>query len=130
MTRHLIEENVWRAQRYGLEAEFIVDDGARTVAVPQLLSEALELVCPDARMLDAHGMLGTLRTILVRGTSAHEQIHIYETGLASGLSHREALSRVVDWLLRTTHRRKDDDGHELHGTAVTAAAEGVGGGKV
>lgn len=102
MTRHVIEENIWRAQRHGLEAEFIDESRAQAVPVAQLLAETLELIRPDAQQLDPQGALGTLRTILVRGTSAHEQMRIYETCLAAGMGRREALAKVVDWLLRTT----------------------------
>ncbi len=128
MTRHLIEENIWRAQRYGLEAEFIIDGRDRPVSVPEWVSETLELIRPDARVLDPHGTLSTLRTILVRGTSAHEQIHIYEECVANGMSHREALGCVVDWLLRATVPPEGVVA-ELHGNGHAEAVHANGAAK-
>jgi len=101
-TRRLIEENRWRAERYGIEAEFIDEKRERTVPVAELVEEALRLVEPDARVLDSHGTLRALRTILARGTSAHAQLQTYEEALAAGANHRDALRAVVDWLLETT----------------------------
>ncbi|WP_018972425.1 carboxylate-amine ligase [Rudaea cellulosilytica] len=101
-TRRLIEENRWRAERYGIEAEFIDEARERTVPVAQLVEEALTLVEPDARRLDPHGSLRALRTILARGTSAHAQLQAYDDALAAGLSHRDALRAVVAWLLEAT----------------------------
>ena len=101
-TRRLIEENRWRAERYGIEAEFIDEARERAVPVAQLVEEALRLVEPDARRLDPHGSLRALRTILARGTSAHAQLQAYDDALAAGLSHRDALRAVVAWLLEAT----------------------------
>ena len=101
-TRRLIEENRWRAERYGIEAEFIDEARERTVPVAQLVEEALTLVEPDARRLDPHGSLRALRTILARGTSAHAQLQAYDDALTAGLSHRDALRAVVAWLLEAT----------------------------
>lgn len=101
-TRRLIEDNRWRAERYGIEAEFIDEARERTVPVAELVDEALRLVEPDARRLDPQGVLDTLRTILARGTSAHAQLRTYEEVLASGASHCDALRAAVNWLLDAT----------------------------
>ena len=101
-TRRLIDENRWRAQRYGIEAEFIDEAGERTQNVAQCLAAALELVAPDARTLDPGGALGTFSTILARGTSAHQQLARYDSSRAAGANHIEALRGVVDWLAETT----------------------------
>jgi carboxylate-amine ligase len=101
-TRRLIDENRWRAQRYGIEAEFIDEASDRTVSVTQRVAEALELVEPDARTLDPDGALGALTTVLARGTSAHEQLARYDASRSAGSTHVEALRGVVDWLLEAT----------------------------
>lgn len=101
-TRRLIEENRWRAERYGIEAEFIDETRERTVPAAELVEEALELVKPDAQTLDPDGSLRALRTILARGTSAHAQLQAYDNALAAGASHRDALRAVIDWLLNAT----------------------------
>ena len=42
------------------------------------------------------------RDILVRGTSAHRQLRVYEAALAEGASETEALQAVVDMLIEET----------------------------
>jgi carboxylate-amine ligase len=101
-TRRLIEENRWRAERYGIEAEFVDESGNKTVSVAELVDRAFDLIAPDARILDPHNVLRTIRTILARGTSAHEQLHIYEAARVEGESHHDALQAVVRWLIETT----------------------------
>jgi carboxylate-amine ligase len=101
-TRRLIDENLWRAQRYGFAAEFIDEIRDRSVRVPQLLAEALELVAEDAHALGADDALQTLPTILERGTSAHEQLAHYAASRDAGAGHLQALRAVVNWLLATT----------------------------
>jgi len=101
-TRRLIDENRWRAQRYGLATEFIIEGDDRTQNVTRRLDAALDLVAADARTLDPDGMLETLRSLLARGTSAHEQLARYERSREAGANHIEALRCVVDWLAETT----------------------------
>lgn len=101
-TRRLVDENRWRAQRYGIEAEFIDEFGGKNQSVAQRLAAALELVETDARTLDRGGALGTLKAILASGTSAHEQLARYDSARAAGANHVEALRGVVDWLAETT----------------------------
>ncbi|MEP6940541.1 MAG: carboxylate-amine ligase [Rudaea sp.] len=101
-TRRLIDENRWRAQRHGLAAEFIDEFGDGLISVPARLAQALELTKDDARVLDPHGALCGLDTILARGTSAHGQLAVYEAARTSQASHVDALRAVVDWLATTT----------------------------
>ncbi|MFQ5955253.1 MAG: carboxylate-amine ligase [Kiloniellales bacterium] len=96
----LINENRWRAQRYGYD-EGLVDFGiGKVVPYPDLLEEILELVHEDAERLDCLAEIEHARDILGRGTSAHRQIQIFEE--ASGDNperHEAALRAVVDWLI-------------------------------
>jgi glutamate---cysteine ligase / carboxylate-amine ligase len=107
-TRRLIDENVWRAQRYGLQAQLIDETRERSVAVAQLLDEALKLVAADAQALGATATLQSLRTILARGTSAHQQLAQYDASRAAGGGHRQALCATTDWLLETTLANPDE----------------------
>jgi carboxylate-amine ligase len=101
-SRMLIEENVWRAQRYGI-AESLIDFGRGTlVPYPQLLEEIIRLVSEDAATLDCTGELHHARTILARGTSADTQLRIYHEALAADATEDEALQQVVDWLIAET----------------------------
>jgi carboxylate-amine ligase len=101
-TRRLIEENRWRAQRHGIEARFIDEFADREVSVPELVTQAMDLTAPDARVLDAAGDLRTLSAILARGTSAHAQLACYDALSAAGTPSVDALRAVVDWLAITT----------------------------
>ncbi len=96
----LINENRWRAQRYGTN-EGLVDFGiGRVVPYPDLLEEILALLHEDAELLDCVAEIEHARDILKRGTSAHRQLEIYRA--ASGGDegrHQEALQAVVDWLI-------------------------------
>jgi len=101
-SRMLIEENVWRAQRYGI-AESLIDFGrGELVPYPQLVEELIGLVHEDAEMLDCVEQLTHARTILERGTSADTQLDIFHRALASGAEDHEALENVVDWLIAET----------------------------
>jgi carboxylate-amine ligase len=101
-SRMLIEENVWRAQRYGI-AESLIDFGrGELVPYPQLVEELIGLVHEDAEMLDCVEQLTHARTILERGTSADTQLDIFHRALASGAEDHEALGNVVDWLIAET----------------------------
>jgi carboxylate-amine ligase len=98
----LIRENRWRAQRYGID-EGLVDFG-RGVVVPyeDLLEEIFELVQQDALALDCLEEAEAARGILDRGTSAHRQLAVYERAVTDGADGKEALVRVVDFLIEET----------------------------
>ena len=98
----LINENRWRAQRYGL-SEGLVDFGERKV-VPcaDLMAEILEMIDEDADSLGCVKEVQHVKTVLKRGTSAERQITCFEAARAKGMSDEEALKAVVDELLRET----------------------------
>ncbi|MFQ5973870.1 MAG: carboxylate-amine ligase [Alphaproteobacteria bacterium] len=98
----LINENRWRAQRYGF-SQGLVDFGkGQIVPYPDLLEELIELVRLDAQEHACLAEIENARNILARGTSAHRQIAIYDEAIAEGADEPTALSRVVDWLIAET----------------------------
>ncbi|NNE24060.1 MAG: carboxylate-amine ligase [Rhizobiales bacterium] len=100
--RFLINENRWRAQRYGL-AEGLIDFGrGELVPYSDLLDELIELVMPDAEALDSVDELLAAREIIKRGTSADRQRRIFDASLAQRMSTKEALNAVVDGLISET----------------------------
>jgi carboxylate-amine ligase len=103
-SRMLIDENRWRAQRYGTD-QGLVDFG-KGVIVPyaELLDEILALIDQDARHFDCVEEVAHAREILARGTSAHRQLAVFEHALSEGASRPEALAAVVDWLIAETAR--------------------------
>ncbi|MEO0618135.1 MAG: carboxylate-amine ligase, partial [Pseudomonadota bacterium] len=98
----LLNENRWRAQRYGW-SEGLIDFG-RGAIVPfkDLVEEIFELIADDAVALDCVGEIGHLRTILDRGTSAERQLQWAEAARSDGAEEHEALSHVVDRLIAET----------------------------
>jgi len=101
-SRMLIEENVWRAQRYGI-SESLIDFGrGLLVPYPQLLEEIIELVQEDAVLLGCVDELHHARNIVSRGTSADIQIDIFRAAQTGGADEHEALEQVVDWLIEET----------------------------
>ncbi len=100
----LITENVWRAQRYGIEGSMMDFGASELIAFPDLVDELIELLRPDAEALDSVKEIEHLRTIVQGGTSAERQVKTYEAALEAGASAEEALQRVVDELIDDTKR--------------------------
>jgi carboxylate-amine ligase len=98
----LVNENRWRAQRYGLD-EGLVDFGkGQVVPCAELIDELLGLVEEDARAFGCTAEVAHARTITREGTSAHRQRAAFEKARAEGASREEALKRVVDLLIAET----------------------------
>ena len=101
----LIQENRWRAMRYGCD-EGLVDFGRkRVVPYRELLDEILSIIAEDAERLNCVDEVRSARDILRRGNSARQQRERYARSRAEGRSHREALEDVVDMLV--AHTRLD-----------------------
>lgn len=100
----LIAENMWRAQRYGIEGSMMDYGANELVTFRNLVDELVELVRPDAEALDSVQEIEHLRTMVNEGTSAERQIKTYESALESGASTEEALKAVVDELIFDTTR--------------------------
>ncbi len=101
-SRMLIDENVWRAQRYGIDEPLIDYGRGELVPFPELLMEMIELVQRDAAELGCLDEVLHTRAIVERGTSAHRQLAVYEEALDGGASEHEALVAVVDHLIEET----------------------------
>ncbi len=102
MWRLLVDENRWRAQRFGVDGAFI--DIAQSALRPltELVEELLGLIAEDAAILDCVPEVEHARTILARGTSADQQLRLYAEAREAGETRRQALGRVADWLLEAT----------------------------
>jgi carboxylate-amine ligase len=102
--RMLIDENRWRAQRYGFDRGLV--DFGRGAIFPfgDLLDEMLTLIDEDARHFGCLDEVARARAILARGTSAHRQVAVCEEALTAGATRSEALAAVVDWLIAETAR--------------------------
>jgi len=106
-TRRLIDENRWRAKRFGVEAEFLAFDDGPTKKCKDVVEALLEAAGEDARRLGCESALVRIRTLLEQGTSAHRQLAIYREALAKRESRIKALQAVVDWLVEQTSLQAD-----------------------
>lgn len=98
----LLEENRWRAHRYGIDQGLIDFGTGAVVPYPQLLDEILTLIRDEAETLGCTHAIEHARTILARGTSAHRQRAHYQATLQQGHSPAVACKHVVDWLIAET----------------------------
>ena len=100
--RLLIEENRWRAHRFGMD-EGLIDFGrGEVVPYPHLLDEIIEFIREDAEHFGCVDEVEHARTIVARGTSAHWQLDTFHKAVAEGADDHEALKRVVDMLVEQT----------------------------
>lgn len=97
--RILIEENKWRAQRWGVEAELADFGAGRLKPMRELVNELIELVREDAQALGCLAELERNREIVAGGTSADRQLAVYHDAVREGASPAEAGRAVVDWLI-------------------------------
>ena len=101
-TRRLIDENRWRAKRFGTDAEFISFDGSATRSCKDVVKTMIDDVGEDARQLGCESVLGHVYSLLEEGTSAHAQLTLYREARDRGDSRIKALHSVVDWLMAAT----------------------------
>jgi len=100
----LINENRWRAQRYGID-EGLVDFGkGELIAFDHLLEELLDMLAEDAAALNCTNELNNLRNILKRGTSSHRQIAVFKKAKDKGANDFDASRSVAKWLISETLR--------------------------
>ncbi|HEY1350683.1 MAG TPA: carboxylate-amine ligase [Ktedonobacteraceae bacterium] len=96
LPRHYIEENLWRAMRYGLDAHVADFVGRRTLQMREALHEVLDLVEDVIDDLGSRREITYLRALLEdpRGTGADRQIAVYR--------RRENVQDVIGLLLATS----------------------------
>ncbi len=98
----LINENRWRAQRYGCD-EGMVDYGrGEIVPFSELLEELVELIAEDIEYFDCRDDVAHARSIVANGTSADRQITRYKSLIDAGSTEEDALKCVVDGLVEET----------------------------
>jgi carboxylate-amine ligase len=98
-SRAFVEENKWRAARYGLDGRLIDFGKRQEVPMRELALELLDFVDDVVDELGSRKALSYVHTILSEGTSADRQLEVYkQTG---------DLRAVVQWLIAETRA-----GHE------------------
>ena len=99
VTRAIVVENKWRAQRYGVHGTLVGENGAVTVA--ELLEQVIDETAEDAKALGCFNEMARCRTIVGAGTSADAQLAVYEQhGKTEDRDH--ALQAVTDWIAVAT----------------------------
>src|SRR5437763_6959043 len=76
--RALIEENTWRAARYGIDGKLIDFGKEAEVPMRALIPEWLELVDDVVDDLGSRSAVEYVHTIISEGTSADRQLRIYQ----------------------------------------------------
>jgi len=92
--RALLEENKWRAARYGIDGKLIDFGKKEETTVHHLVEEILEFVDEVVDELGSRKEIEHLRQICQRGTGADEQLKVFE--------ETNDLRKVVDFLIETT----------------------------
>jgi carboxylate-amine ligase len=88
----LVRENKWRAARYGLDAEIVVDNAGRVQPVTDAIVDLVEDLLPIARRLDCARELEAIPRLIQRGAS-------YQRQRAVAAAHNGDLAPVVDSLI-------------------------------
>jgi carboxylate-amine ligase len=88
----IVKENKWRAARYGLDAEIILDNKGTVTPVRRALTDLVEDLMPTARRLDCEDELAGVERILTAGASYQRQREV-------AAQHDGDLTAVVDSLL-------------------------------
>jgi carboxylate-amine ligase len=92
--RMLIQENKWRAVRWGLEGKMIDFGKQKEVPTRDLVLELLDFVDDVVDELGSRKEIEHIHTILARGTSAEEQLRVF--------GESNDLNVVVDRLIENT----------------------------
>ncbi|WP_421866355.1 carboxylate-amine ligase [Motiliproteus sp.] len=98
----LIQENRWRAQRYGIDSGLIDFRLETKVEFAELVEQWIDLVGEAADELGCPNEIRHARDIIQQGTSAHRQTQTYQQARSQGADHQQALEAVIDGLIEET----------------------------
>ncbi|MDI3338016.1 carboxylate-amine ligase [Defluviimonas aestuarii] len=99
----LLEENRWRAQRYGITGGLIDFGRLEVVGFPTLMDELIEVVAEDAGVLGCTAEIEALRDLLDTGTSADRQRIVHADAVEAGDDGPAAMRAVVHSLIEEFH---------------------------
>lgn len=98
----LIQENKWRAARYGVEGQLIDFGIEEAVPVANLWREIVGLMGEAVDELGTRKEVEHVYTILEKGTSADRQLATYRSAMQSGSTEQQALIQVMDQIIAET----------------------------
>ena len=90
-SRELIEENKWRAVRYGIDGQLIDFGKKEQVPLRSLIGELLEFCSEAAEIFGSQDEIDRIRRILREGTSADRQLGIF--------ARTQSFNAIVDDLI-------------------------------
>jgi carboxylate-amine ligase len=93
--RRLLDENRWRASRYGIDGELIDFGRRRAVETRSLIHEILEFIAPEVEELGSEREMKHVERILEEGTGADRQLAVWE--------RTHDLKAVVDHIVAETY---------------------------
>jgi carboxylate-amine ligase len=97
--RRLLDENRWRASRYGIDGK-LIDFGCETeVDTRSLLNELLEFVSTEVEELGSKNEMAHVERIMREGTGADRQLALWE--------RRHDMKAVVDQIVAETYQGLD-----------------------
>src|SRR5438128_11792675 len=97
--RRLIDENRWRAGRYGLDGKLIDFGRKREVDERQLLHEMLTFLADEVDELGTHAEIAQIEKIIHEGTGADRQLAVWE--------RTNDIKAVVDQIVSETYEGLD-----------------------
>lgn len=101
VTRAIVVENKWRAQRYGIHGSF-VDEAGYAMPVTEVIEQVIDDVASDAEALGCRDEVEHCRRIVGDGTSADKQLAIFAEAQQGAGSRGQALRAVTEWIAETT----------------------------
>jgi carboxylate-amine ligase len=93
--RRLLDENRWRAARYGIDGKLIDFGKEAEVEERSLLNELLEFVASEAAELGTHREMAHIERIMREGTGADRQLAAYD--------RTHDIKAVVDHIVAETY---------------------------
>jgi glutamate---cysteine ligase / carboxylate-amine ligase len=97
--RRLLDENRWRAARYGIDGKLIDFGREAEVEERSLLNELLEFVASEADELGTHREMAHIERIMREGTGADRQLAAFE--------RTHDMNAVVDHIVAETYEGLD-----------------------
>ena len=97
--RRLLDENRWRASRYGIDGKLIDFGREAEVDTRSLLNELLEFVSTEVEELGSKNEMAHVERIMREGTGADRQLALWE--------HKHDMKAVVDQIVAETYEGLD-----------------------
>lgn len=108
--KRLIDENRWRASRYGLDGQLIDFGRKREVDERELIHEMLEFVATEVDELGNHAEIAHIERIMREGTGADRQLMVWE--------RTQDMKAVVDQIVAETNEALNPTDRSIQEHAV------------